>query len=978
MIIRRKMPRVTPRVRMGNSGRKALLTGSNLARRMTISRLPDPSAMTSDIPTESGAPIASQESLFAPQLPRGQRGPISDITTSPTMPKDLQAIFDRHADQEMRRNTGMKSSGFIKDIVQRNKDAQAQETKGRFTTPRPQNVRYEPPSSPREPVALPTTEEAIDFPEQPNFQAPRTRSIFEYVNVSSPDKVQAHRADEPLQVADDAYEFEEDLPDALPGSYSIDDDQPTEAFDTTTLTQETDSPKAEAPQPTTIQRTPDMADPSIEGLSTSYADSIQRDTSAEISDWSVAEQDMQFADFEHSTSSQNAPEDGNAAGGDDSPRRQQSSTVQRQTDSTSSSNAPRTESATRPTSSTPLQGEQPSSSSQSAETPHGSSGNLIQRTPDLTSNNQPTIQRVLASDQSIQREVNAQIDAWQSDGAVFEGEPLTYASSGNEPIEPDAIVDSAPLATNTSVTGGDRAPIQRQPLADEPTVLDTTDKAIGTPSGDTTTKPPTTIQRSPASEAFTSESTPPRRDVTTPTQIQRDVQDQIEDWQTDAPDFEGESFVYEPSGQPSNGPVSATPAIQRHTDPEWTDTEWNGSDSTAMVADDGQRTISPSAAPQPPIVQRRAAPSSATPETSVQRSLSSDDVRPADPTVQRVSGPTAPDTVQRSVNDEIYNWQTQSPDFDAEPLTYWDMPPDPSTAPIGSDNVDTRSTAASGSTRTSVQRKPDSTSDTSGRPVVRRSTESMPPSFDGPSVGVTRVVRPSSQPAASDTAHSIQRDVADEISTWQQSAPSAPDFATTDPEWYPVSAGPESTSLGDTVQRTPSPRQLSATSPSAPTPDSFEPSFGDTMEGNFDDQSEQMPLAQALLEAGFFESAPAAPDSTPPIQRKPAQGGNSAREKDLLSLMNMDPDTPINNEGPTVTVGVDAAAVQRAMDGNVVQREEVDTSGVGEDTSGDDNSGKDAADSGKSQDQQVEEMAEKVYSILRRRFRVEIERDRGL
>ncbi len=299
-----------------------------------------------------------------------------------------------------------------------------------------------------------------------------------------------------------------------------------------------------------------------------------------------------------------------------------------------------------------------------------------------------------------------------------------------------------------------------------------------------------------------------------------------------------------------------------------------------------------------------------------------------------------------------------------------------------------------------------------------------------------RVSQPATPQHSEYAASYLQRDVADEITTWQQSDAVTPEFAGESPQWDYSPAAPVPSGLGmggNMVQRVvsgsgampnlPKVQQLLGLDPvivgqmpleqvqkvyqgkiaEALASGQLSPEDQDLLQQAADlladgmvndDELRQFdlsqsggesdvpsvsakrsedgpPLEQALLEAGFFGAVP--PPATQQIQRSPAPRNNSSLESELLSLMNLPPDTPIDNDGPSMTVGINEPAVQRTPDSSAIQR----ATDVGGDTSGDDNSGKDSAESGKSQDQQIEEMAEKVYRILQRRFRVEIERERG-
>lgn len=927
MIIRRKMPRIIQRKAVGISGQKALSTATSLARRMTVARLPDPSSISSetaiDTPVSPTAPSSLFESMG--EIPRGHRGPVTDVSTSRTMPKDLQAIFDRHATPEMRAQSGMRSSGFIKDIIQRNKQALEEQKKGRFTRPRPENVRFEPQSIQRETDTV--ASEEIDFPEQPTFETKRTRSIFEYVNVSSPDKVQAQREQEPPSAIS-----EEDLPDALPGSYDLDDDQPTESFDVSTLT---DSPKAEAPQAaTTIQRAPDETS-SFEGLSDNLADTIQRDVDDDIESWSGAERGMEFESLEYPASRHDGDEVGIDSAND---------TITHHTPqqaSTSSSIQRRTNAEQQSTGNSEQQG-------MSSDTSTPPSSAKIQRSTDTSQTVEssaatPSVQRKPSNPQDIQRDVASQIETWHTEEQAFASEPLTYAPS--EDISSEGISEVSSAAKNSDLpvsqspetkSQAHSSSIQRQEAED----------VISSPSSPSeNVSSPTTgnIQRR-ADTSLPSETKSVQRSVSEPSQIQREIEDEIEHWRNDETDFEGETLFYEPNQSTSQSAENIQRAVsdldqeaQQHITPSPTE---SFSSETLPSAQSLQRHHQESAPQLPsieqgkPKIQRR----------STTNAEHSPDI--SDTPVQRAFGQDAPQYVQRSVDDEIQEWQSHSSNFAAEPLTYaHDMPStaDVSTADVQDMGIDhSTSKSPSSTAKRSIQRQP-THAENVDRPVIRRSTNAETSTPQHTSSMVQR---------SSSSADYIQREVADEITTWQQSQSSMPDFASEAPDWQYASSEVASPNIGGAIQR----------------------------EATEDlEDVEASPLAQDLFEAGFIQQAPTSTPSS--VQRKKSATGNSSLTSELLTMLDLPPDTPIDTDSPSITVGVDATSVQRMVEGAPIQRDSIDDAAVSEpvsdDAGGDDNSAQDAAKSGKNQDQQIEEMAEKVYSILRRRFRIEIERNNG-
>ncbi|MCB9437250.1 MAG: hypothetical protein H6673_09710 [Anaerolineales bacterium] len=116
-------------------------------------------------------------------------------------------------------------------------------------------------------------------------------------------------------------------------------------------------------------------------------------------------------------------------------------------------------------------------------------------------------------------------------------------------------------------------------------------------------------------------------------------------------------------------------------------------------------------------------------------------------------------------------------------------------------------------------------------------------------------------------------------------------------------------------------------------------------------------LAQALTASGFM-----GPSAGSPVQRTPDP------DSGLLAALGMAPNTPIQREGPPMP-STSTSAIQRAE--LPPNRSEIG-GGQSESQNSSNERGEDEHDR-----QAVENMARKVYRILQRRFRIEVERERG-
>ena len=131
------------------------------------------------------------------------------------LPPALQAMFDRSGDES-----------FMDDIrrqADERAEAREREQYAKHTTPRPQNVHYEPQAR----TSVQRSVNDGDFGEMPEFVTPRRRANFEYVNVSSPDKkAEPEATAEPMHTT-----LKKICQMHYRGTFSMDDDYPTEAMD---------------------------------------------------------------------------------------------------------------------------------------------------------------------------------------------------------------------------------------------------------------------------------------------------------------------------------------------------------------------------------------------------------------------------------------------------------------------------------------------------------------------------------------------------------------------------------------------------------------------------------------------------------------------------------------------------------------------------------------------------------------------------
>ncbi len=275
MIIRRKMPRITGRRSLGKTGAQVLKRSVSHVRRMVVSRLPDHTpedlATTLDEPmvwnADSGVAPTQAPPAEAPPVQRDaapsstslpaqstwggpQVGYVSDVTSSPTMPNDLQRIFNRHKD----RGHVSEGGGIQRLMGQQRQTAiqKARKTSKSRIVERPKNVHYEPPPKTGGPSPNVTAdrppgleEGGLPMPVEFPTEVRRVRSRVEYVNVSSPDREDSSGEDSDAESEHEDLP-EDDLPDALPGTFSEDfepvDNLAASPSDTTTPTSSVASP----------------------------------------------------------------------------------------------------------------------------------------------------------------------------------------------------------------------------------------------------------------------------------------------------------------------------------------------------------------------------------------------------------------------------------------------------------------------------------------------------------------------------------------------------------------------------------------------------------------------------------------------------------------------------------------------------------------------------------------------------------------
>jgi hypothetical protein len=122
------------------------------------------------------------------------------------------------------------------------------------------------------------------------------------------------------------------------------------------------------------------------------------------------------------------------------------------------------------------------------------------------------------------------------------------------------------------------------------------------------------------------------------------------------------------------------------------------------------------------------------------------------------------------------------------------------------------------------------------------------------------------------------------------------------------------------------------------------------------------------------------------LQRTPdpaafAASENTPEEMGLLELLDLPPDTPIRRDGapmPSVSQSVQRTVAPDIPDTPDVQpvRESMAAPSMTSRLASEDDTS-DEQPSASDNRQEVEKMAEKVYRILQRRFRIDIQRERG-
>src|SRR5690606_1152971 len=152
------MPRISGQRSVGSTGVKMLQRSVEHARRMVVSRLPanlPPASAETSAPTPS---YGNQPELLAPGAQFSDAAPVQrapqpqasapvhgtgDLRNSPTMPRDLQSIFNRHKAMGHVRE----QAGGIQAMIDSQK-SQAQRSREEASKPRlqprPENVHTEP------------------------------------------------------------------------------------------------------------------------------------------------------------------------------------------------------------------------------------------------------------------------------------------------------------------------------------------------------------------------------------------------------------------------------------------------------------------------------------------------------------------------------------------------------------------------------------------------------------------------------------------------------------------------------------------------------------------------------------------------------------------------------------------------------------------------------------------------------------------
>jgi len=819
---------------------------------MTVSRQPDPSTINND-------PGFTDDVQLSPQGADGGSGDSGGQKKSPYgLPPALQEMFDRSADES-----------FMDDLrrkAEEKAERRERERYAAFTKPRPSNVKYEPQARTSD-----AQRQMDDFGQEPIFEERRTRSRVEYVNVSSPDKAtgQSDASGSGTGVSDtvqrsidddadkdttpDAGFPEDDLPDALPGTYTLDDKDPTEAIDMATLESDNQSPKASAPSPAS-------ADDSgrLQGQST--PDTIQRSVADEIDEWVEAADGAEFPAFEY---------------GD-----QETDADASESDITFDAESPST----------------------SATPSRAMTGGIVQpqRDTDITAENADTtgnVQRRVddtPSADAIQRAVDADVQGWQQQAADFDAPPLDYPA-------PDAP-SQAPATDDDHAGATDDIPDSINAPDSTPTTTGNVQRRVDDTPADSDPAVQRRVDDTPSADA-----------------IQRAVDADVQGWQQQAADFDAPPLDYPAPDAPSQAP--ATDDYHAGATDDIPDSI-NAPDSTPTTTGNVQRRVDDTPADSDPAVQRR------------------------------VDDTPSADAIQRAVDADVQGWQQQAADFDAPPLDYPTLNASTGDIPAG---------PTTGNNTTIAQRRSsESVSSGTNEPsVVRRQLSTQ--AETAPTVNRATNVPAAAENMLQQQANYIQRAVADEINQWQGSdSEDAPFALDTDPverpAWEIASIPTEATTLAS--DGTVSPVSASGAVVQRQQ-DGLEDTDDPTPLVNAD--ADQLPTQPVSLEHALFSSQ-ASPNA---VQR--TQQDNSYA--DLLDLMDLPPDTQVN-DGPNITVtaptpGAGGYPVQRVTDIPEVNAE------VTADTDDTD------AGSEPAIEKQAQELAEEIYRILQRRFRIDHERKNG-
>lgn len=1093
MIIRRKMPRMTGRRSVGKTGVRMLQRSVAHARRMIISRMPAgpvPSAppqesigMDAGVPGTEAVQMPSTDYYSAPTFapnpvqrsaapaPAPRPAPAAssnDLRSSPTMPRDLQSIFNKH------KSLGHISteSGEIQRMIDSQK-ASSRRSKEESTSrnqlqPRPGNVHFEPGVQRSD-----TLQGGEELPEMPAPKSRRVLSRFEYVNVNSPDHYPGPEAPRPggesapIQAARDTEMSidEDDMPDALPGTFSLEDeDEPAENQNFPKAVESSASDPLSAPVQRSLaddDRTeidfsaptmPELAAPSAPlAAAIQRAEQIQRsldDSASPISESHPqsestppvrrteqyaeaiqrAEQIQSSPDYNDSSHEESAfPTEQYTA--PESPRlyAPSQSSVQRTSDNnliasssvdepeyTDSADfqappaAPRTpvqrsaQSIENPA--TPLQAStpaQPASASQSAPP--------IQRTPSETPatlparrqesrqadaaarSPEPAITQPPARAESVQRHsAEESIPAQDELERPEDFEELTLYGPGSASNYSDTSADLPPLASPVQRAMHDDSDSAMQDFAAEPADFsgdvqrtisenyrssapsefapETADFASSRPSASPAEPPQraSQIQRSPDRAAQTESSEPP----TTPSE--RQPSQPAAAVQRSTPPAESSSTpspIRAETMPPAMQPAAYSPSAGDDYSGDWVEAE------TAAQLNTPADEISLYGK-----IQR-------TPEDDVAESTEVDSFTPdqdhfeANESPQRSATSTSPSVQRTSARTETSHTETPALTSSSRRMAISRSKP-PVIQRLPEQNVieDEATQTAEPASWPYAPSTPDmpAVASQSGLPVQRSiETPAMPPEsiqpmLESPSALSARVQRiADSSPAPSQSGQYTPESIPAIPGTPASVAQNVPEFD------YEPSLPTQSVDLAQALMGSgmlqrkadPSAPAMSTGSsatqiPAGPTP-VLMPPIGRTRHTRTPAAPEEFSVQRtpsseaqtAAFDVPEVQASRREPEQTPPSM-------SNVDDASLLKLLNLPPETLVQHDGPPMPSTTPAAS-------GTVQRAETSSPATPAASSETGESGQEASP------EEVEKMAQKVYRILQRRFRIEVERERG-